>query len=45
MNENKRVIRERKTITIMIKMYCANIHGSKNGALCPECLAIDQYAM
>jgi len=42
-NKNKRVDRERKTIGIMIKMYCRNNHDSKNN-LCEECSELSDYA-
>ena len=28
----------------MIALYCRGNHGSRNGALCPECRALDDYA-
>lgn len=43
--ENRRVARERKTITLMIGMFCKDKHGAKNGALCQECRAVNAYAM
>jgi hypothetical protein len=44
MNQS-RVSRERKTITVMISMYCKKHHHTKKKLLCPECAAIDAYAM
>lgn len=42
---NKRIERERRTIKLMIAMYCINKHGIKKGALCPDCSEIEAYAM
>ncbi len=40
--ESKRE-REKKTVAMMIRLYCRKKHGSKE--LCPECEALIQYAM
>lgn len=40
--ESKRE-REKKTVVMMIRLYCRKKHGSKE--LCPECEALIQYAM
>ncbi len=42
-NTHPRIIRERKTITAMITLYCAGQHGT-DGALCPECADLHEYA-
>lgn len=42
-NKNNRVDREKKTIGIMIKMYCRNNHDSKDN-LCEECSELSDYA-
>jgi Zn ribbon nucleic-acid-binding protein len=34
--------REKKTVSLMIALYCRKKHGSK--ALCPDCAALDAYA-
>lgn len=41
--ESKRQ-REKKTVTLMIRLYCRKKHGMKN-ELCPECQALCDYAM
>ena len=33
---------KKKTVSLMIKIYCRQKHGSKE--LCPECTALDAYA-
>ncbi len=40
---NKRLDRERKTIVIMISMFCRNNHNNKDG-LCEECVELSEYA-
>lgn len=40
--ENKRE-REKKTVALMIRLYCKKKHGTKE-TLCPECEALLQYA-
>ena len=43
MRQNRpRLERERKTVGVMIKMYCRGKHGTREG-LCPECDALWQY--
>ena len=41
--ENKR-LREKETVSLMIKLYCRKKHSHKDG-LCPECAQILDYAM
>lgn len=41
--DNKRE-REKRTVSLMISIYCKNSHGTKK-ELCPECLALKEYAM
>lgn len=36
--------REKETVSLMIALYCHGLHGTKRGALCPECAALDEYA-
>lgn len=36
--------REKRTVALMIRLYCKKNHKTKNG-LCPECEALTQYAM
>jgi len=43
LNNHPRIVRERKTITAMTQMYCADQHGSADG-LCPECAEMHEYA-
>ena len=40
----RRVARERKTITAMIRIFCRGRHGSR-GSLCEECQQLQAYAM
>lgn len=36
--------REKEAVSLMIALYCHGLHGTKRGALCPECAALDEYA-
>ena len=36
--------REKKTVALMIRLYCKKKHGAKK-ELCPECQALHDYAM
>ena len=38
-----RMSRELRTVTVMISLYCRQVHGSKG--LCPGCSALRDYAM
>ena len=40
--ESKRE-REKRTVSLMIRIYCKKKHGTKKG-MCPECEALDAYA-
>lgn len=40
---SKRLERERRTISVMIAMYCRGIHKSER--LCPECADLQAYAL
>ena len=40
----KRIARERKTISIMIRMYCRE-HHNPAGGLCPDCAELKAYAL
>ena len=35
--------REKRTVSLMIRIYCKKKHGTRKG-LCPECEALDAYA-
>lgn len=39
-----RIDREKKTINLMIKIYCRKKHGMKDGELCEECQELLEYA-
>lgn len=39
-----RIDREKKTITLMINIYCQKKHGNKKGELCDECKELLEYA-
>lgn len=43
-NAQTRLKRERRTISVMIAMYCRAQHGQAEG-LCPQCSALEDYAM
>lgn len=36
--------REKKTIALMIDIYCQKKHGNKKGELCDECKELLEYA-
>ena len=36
--------REKRMVTEMIALYCRKDHGTKCGVLCPDCMALTQYA-
>lgn len=36
-------MRDKKTIEVMVRMYCAGVHKTKRG-LCRECAALLEYA-
>ncbi len=42
---DRRIRREKKTITVMIEMYCRARHGTRSRALCDRCTALHDYAM
>ncbi len=44
MKKNKRLQRERKTIKIMVKMYCGSVHASRQ-IPCNECQNLLNYAL
>ena len=39
-----RIEREKKTIALMIDIYCQKKHGNKKGELCYECKELLEYA-
>ncbi len=41
--EHPRIRREKKTIEVMVHIYCKNKHESQ-GELCPECSELLEYA-
>ncbi len=43
MNADKKREREKKTVALMIRLYCRKKHGTKT-ALCPECQALAEYS-
>ncbi len=43
MSADKKREREKKIVSLMIRLYCRKKHGVKNG-LCPECKALAEYA-
>ncbi len=36
--------REKRMVTEMIALYCRKNYGTKKGVLCPDCMALTQYA-
>jgi len=44
MTGNKRLERERRTVSLMIAMYCRAQHAQVQG-LCPECAELEAYAL
>lgn len=43
MNADKKREREKKTVTLMIRLYCQKNHGTRGG-LFPECRELADYA-
>lgn len=43
MNAEKKREREKKTVSLMIRLYCRKKHHSA-GKLCPDCRALSEYA-
>ena len=43
MNADKKREREKKTVALMIRLYCRKKHGTKR-ELCPECRKLEDYA-
>jgi hypothetical protein len=43
-SDNSRMLREKKTIRVMISMYCTEKHDKRNG-MCGECQELHDYAM
>ncbi|MBQ7981622.1 MAG: nitrous oxide-stimulated promoter family protein [Oscillospiraceae bacterium] len=43
MNVNSKRAREKKTVTLMIRLYCRKNHGVKN-CLCPDCNVLSEYS-
>lgn len=41
---NRRMTRERKTVSAMIGIYCRDIHAGSGNALCPHCSELWIYA-
>ncbi len=41
-SDSPRILREKRTIAVMIAMYCRGRHGS--GSLCAECQELHEYA-
>lgn len=43
MNASEKREREKKTVSLMIRLYCRKKHGTKSG-LCAECRELSDYA-
>ena len=41
----RRIRREKKTISVMIEMYCRARHGTGSRELCERCTSLHDYAM
>lgn len=44
MSVSRRIAREKKTIQVMIKMYC-HVHHDATDELCDDCLHLQNYAL
>lgn len=44
MADGPRIMREKKTVDAMIRLYCRKHHRTR-GELCPECNELHEYAM
>ncbi|MHC4475981.1 MAG: nitrous oxide-stimulated promoter family protein [Planctomycetota bacterium] len=44
MGSDKRLVREKKTIAVMIQIYCDGHHGGEKGKLCADCAGLLDYA-
>ena len=44
-SDSRRIRREKKTVSIMIEMYCRARHNGYKGALCDMCTQMHDYAM
>jgi hypothetical protein len=42
--QHPRITREKKTIDVMVHIYCRGHHGTKGEELCPECIEFLEYA-
>ncbi len=42
--ESKHISRERKTISIMIAMYCNDKHATEHANLCSDCSKLNDYS-
>lgn len=42
---SRRILREKRTVSVMIEMYCHDHHGGRAGALCESCQELHDYAM
>lgn len=40
-----RIEREKRTVSAMIELYCADQHATAKGQLCPTCTELRTYAM
>ena len=43
--KSPRIEREKRTVSAMIDLYCADQHASASGQLCPDCADLRAYAM
>jgi predicted amidophosphoribosyltransferase len=43
-HDDKRLLRERRTIAMMIGIYCADQHGANDNSLCASCQEFQDYA-
>lgn len=41
----RRIRREKKTISVMIELYCRDRHDGRGGTLCDDCSELRDYAM
>lgn len=40
----RNIVRDARTVAAMVRIFCADVHGSSNGRLCDACAALLDYA-
>ena len=44
MTPGRRIAREKRTVSFMLRMHCQGRHGTKT-ALCPDCQSLHEYSL